>query len=130
MFCVYCFKFFSDKYWKGIVLPSCFNFRSFWIVLISFLLNIGNKMCYFCFNFCFFFVFLFFVCVFFIIFIFFIIYFYFRPVLVYCFGFFSSKHGQKTKPRNRMENKTCRFNDLLRIFLLLFLFIYLFFFSI
>ena len=29
----------------------CFNFRSVFIVLISILLNIGNEMCYLCFNF-------------------------------------------------------------------------------
>ena len=49
----------------------CFNFDSVFLI-ISFLLNIGKKMSVFCF--------------------------YFRSVF-YCLGFFSSKHGKKTKPR-------------------------------
>ena len=51
-FFFFCFKLFSVKYWKGFFLFFCFNIRSVLVVLISFLLNIGNEMCYFHFNFC------------------------------------------------------------------------------
>ena len=45
LFCLYLFKFLSAKYWKGVLFIFCLNLRSFFIVLISFLLNVGNKMC-------------------------------------------------------------------------------------